>query len=190
MRIVTNRGSGGILRPDDVCTKTGKPVIEVLQGKHPDARTPDLGDPKNTAFEAYPSLPEVIPLDVTEDDAKNLASRLHGGSGVGGVDAIDFQNWLLHHGKASEMFREEMAAWAEWLANESPPWAAYRALMACRLVALDKCPGVRPVGIGEIMRRFLAKLVLRSVGSQAKDCLLYTSPSPRDGLLSRMPSSA
>ena len=24
----------------------------------------------------------------------------------------------------------------------------------------------------------------------ARDCLLYTSPSPRDGLLSRMPSSA
>ena len=26
--------------------------------------------------------------------------------------------------------------------------------------------------------------------AQAKVCLLYTSPSPRDGLLSRMPSSA
>ena len=26
--------------------------------------------------------------------------------------------------------------------------------------------------------------------SQPEDCLLYTSPSPRDGLLSRMPSSA
>ena len=26
--------------------------------------------------------------------------------------------------------------------------------------------------------------------SQSKTCLLYTSPSPRDGLLSRMPSSA
>ena len=25
---------------------------------------------------------------------------------------------------------------------------------------------------------------------QFSDCLLYTSPSPRDGLLSRMPSSA
>mgnify|MGYP003377969120 CR=1 FL=1 len=25
---------------------------------------------------------------------------------------------------------------------------------------------------------------------EAKHCLLYTSPSPRDGLLSRMPSSA
>ena len=26
--------------------------------------------------------------------------------------------------------------------------------------------------------------------TQLKTCLLYTSPSPRDGLLSRMPSSA
>ena len=25
---------------------------------------------------------------------------------------------------------------------------------------------------------------------ESKNCLLYTSPSPRDGLLSRMPSSA
>ena len=28
------------------------------------------------------------------------------------------------------------------------------------------------------------------VGQLIKPCLLYTSPSPRDGLLSRMPSSA
>ena len=27
-------------------------------------------------------------------------------------------------------------------------------------------------------------------GAMYKNCLLYTSPSPRDGLLSRMPSSA
>ena len=27
-------------------------------------------------------------------------------------------------------------------------------------------------------------------GEEGGDCLLYTSPSPRDGLLSRMPSSA
>ena len=28
------------------------------------------------------------------------------------------------------------------------------------------------------------------MGDDFKSCLLYTSPSPRDGLLSRMPSSA
>lgn len=34
------------------------------------------------------------------------------------------------------------------------------AFTACRLVALDKCPGVRPVGIGEVVRRILGKAVL------------------------------
>ena len=40
--------------------------------------------------------------------------------------------------------------------------------MACRLVALDKRPGVRPVGIGETLRRALTKLVMRAAGEQAK----------------------
>ena len=31
---------------------------------------------------------------------------------------------------------------------------------------------------------------LRALGPKPWNCLLYTSPSPRDGLLSRMPSSA
>ena len=30
----------------------------------------------------------------------------------------------------------------------------------------------------------------RNMPNMSGDCLLYTSPSPRDGLLSRMPSSA
>ena len=31
---------------------------------------------------------------------------------------------------------------------------------------------------------------IKKLGIKIKSCLLYTSPSPRDGLLSRMPSSA
>ena len=34
------------------------------------------------------------------------------------------------------------------------------------------------------------RIAARSVAERIADCLLYTSPSPRDGLLSRMPSSA
>ena len=40
--------------------------------------------------------------------------------------------------------------------------------MECCLVALDKRPGVCPVGIGETLRRALAKLVMRAAGDQAK----------------------
>ena len=40
----------------------------------------------------------------------------------------------------------------------------------------------------EVARWALAEM--RSDDTPFSDCLLYTSPSPRDGLLSRMPSSA
>ena len=36
------------------------------------------------------------------------------------------------------------------------------------LVALDKSPGVCPLGIGETIRRYLAKLVMRAAGDQVK----------------------
>ena len=68
----------------------------------------------------------------------------------------------------SEEFRVVVVSLADWMANYSPPWADYRALMACRLVALDKRPRVRPVGIRETLRRALAKLVMRAAGDQAK----------------------
>ena len=49
----------------------------------------------------------------------------------------------------------------DWMANSSP-------LMACRLVSLDKRPGLHPVGIGEALRRSLEKLIMRAAGNQAK----------------------
>ena len=40
--------------------------------------------------------------------------------------------------------------------------------MSFRLVVLNESPGVRPVGIGETLRRALDKLVMREAGDQAK----------------------
>ena len=62
---------------------------------------------------------------------------------------------------------------------------------------IDEHVGDKPYGVDIVMP---AKYVGKGGGSDAsidnlaslipQDCLLYTSPSPRDGLLSRMPSSA
>ena len=79
---------------------------------------------------------------------------------------MELRNWLLHFGCASEELRVVVARLADWV--DTPPRSAYRALMACRLVALNKWPRVRPMDIGETLRRDLAKLVMREAGDQAK----------------------
>ena len=68
----------------------------------------------------------------------------------------------------SKELRVVVARLADWMANSSPPWAVYCALMTCCLAALDKSTGVRLVGIGETLRRALAKLVMSAAGDQAK----------------------
>ena len=54
-----------------------------------------------------------------------------------------------------------------------------------RLYALAKQVGVASK---ELVAQFAQMGIKKS--AQSSLCLLYTSPSPRDGLLSRMPSSA
>ena len=54
------------------------------------------------------------------------------------------------------------------MANEFPPWAAYCATKNCRLAALDKRPGVRPVGIASVWDRAICKLALSATGLNAK----------------------
>jgi hypothetical protein len=53
------------------------------------------------------------------------------------------------------------------LSNDNPPFAAFRAALANRLIAMNKFPGVRPVGIGDIWRRLIAKCVLTGAGHSA-----------------------
>ncbi len=41
--------------------------------------------------------------------------------------------------------------------------------MSGRLIALDKNPGVRPIGIGELWRRLFAKCLLAVAGKDVTD---------------------
>ena len=41
-------------------------------------------------------------------------------------------------------------------------------MMVCRPIALDRHPGVRPIGVGETLCHDIANLVMRAAGDQAK----------------------
>ncbi|KAL7530959.1 hypothetical protein ACHAXR_003772 [Thalassiosira sp. AJA248-18] len=130
---------GGIFQPYDKCSKTGLPVIDVLRSKHPEAVIPPAED-----FDAYPDYPdsmEFMPMYFWEEHVAKAATRLSGGAGPCGLDGIQLKNWLLRHEVHSERLRSEMAQWVSWLANEYPPYAAYRALNSLRELPADKRPG-------------------------------------------------
>ena len=150
VRFATERGEGGPYRPDDPCSKTGRPVIDILREKYPKIRIPEKNAKgKVPGFDDYNYCWVTTPHTSSGWAIMDVAKKLSGAAGPGGVDALQLQSWVLRHGTASENLRNELALWSEWLSNESPPYAAYRALNAKRAVALDKKPGVRPLGIGE-----------------------------------------
>ena len=128
----------------------------------------ESGDACPAAFEDYGEVTKTVPLDFKEDDVPWVASKLSGAVGVLGAEAIDLRNWLLRFGFLSEDLRVIVSRLADWMANFPPPRSTYCALMAFRLMALDKRPGFHPVGIEEMLRRSLARLLTRAAGDQAK----------------------
>ena len=84
---------------------------------------------------------------------------IQGGAGPGGCDANHWQDSLVRFGAHSSRLRESVASLSRKLGNSIVPWENIRALMSSRLIALDKCPGVRPVDVGETLRRVIGKVV-------------------------------
>ena len=164
----TNRDGVGCLLQDDQCTKTGQLVAEVLWEKHLDRRFPPMENPMCTAFEGHEDAPKTVPLDFAEDDVTWVSSNISGTTGALAEKAIDLRDFIICFEYVLEELRVVFVRLADCMFNSSLPWSAYRALMACRLVALDKSPGVRPVRIREMLHRALDKLVIRESGDQAK----------------------
>ena len=55
VRAVTDRDSGGLYAPDNICTKTGRWVLDVIREKHLDACIP-----KEHAFDSYANSVELL----------------------------------------------------------------------------------------------------------------------------------
>ena len=153
LHYITTTEPSGILFPSD--TSDGHSVQDVLESKHP--------DPTPTAYgtlHKYDETPPLVPVQITDDIVLKVARRLKGSCGLDGTNAHSLRSWLTRFKQSSKHLRDSLASLAQWMSNELVPWPAIRALLSCRLIALDKNPGVRPIGIGHIWRRAIAKCVL------------------------------
>ena len=153
------------MSPDaDTRMPQGKTVMEVLLSKHPDQITPD-----EEAFVECEELPIFLDVEITSSHVEHIAHRLSGGAGPSGLSSSSLQDMLLKFGNHSADLREAYAAVSRRLANYIVPWDEIRALKAKRLVALNKCPGVRPIGIGEVGDRFLGKIMAYLTNDDVKN---------------------
>lgn len=133
-------------------------VRDKLKAQHPEQA------PANpAAFAECDQLPPLQEIDITERGVEACAKKLHGGAGPLGGDAQLWQSLLLRSGGASRRLRRAIAALATQLANTLVPWQQISALRACRLIPLDKRPGVRPIGVGEAVMRLMGKCIIEQL---------------------------
>ena len=130
---------------DTIDAKSGEQVLDVLISKHLPAVIPEVG-----FLEDYSTFPTRVLLDISCDTIEKVAKQMCRAAGPGGVEAIALQHWILCIGKENTAFRKVVAAFTSWMANDSPPWAAYRTFMSNFLVELDKCPCAQPLCIYEV----------------------------------------
>ena len=101
--------------------KTGRLVAEVLRENQPDMRVPSVENPTCADFKEYEEVPDMLPLDFTEDDVTWVASKLSGAAGALGAEVIELCNCLFRFRCASEEFRVVVDRLADWMANHYPP---------------------------------------------------------------------
>lgn len=115
------------------------------------------------------AAPQLVSVDITGAHIAEVARRIQGSGGPGGTVASLWQDILLKYGRCSEQLRDSIAELVRKLANSLFDWKVIRALLASHLIGLDKSPGVRPIGIGEVLRRVLGKVMALVTGSDVED---------------------
>ena len=132
-------------------------TIRDLKMKHPEASEAS----EETKFSGEYAPPDPVIFDrITGDKIWKHALHTHGAAGPSGLDAKGWKTVLsiIKFGSEAKDLCDAVAALARKLATQD--CQNIEALTACRLVALDKNPGCRPVGIGEVLRRIIGKAVI------------------------------
>ena len=104
----------------------------------------------------------VIFDDINADLIQNIVQKTRGAAGPSNFDADDWKNLIGSrcYGSSSGDLATAIAKMAKVLCVEDRS-DSVMALMSCRLIPLDKDPGLRPIGIGEILRRIIGKAVVK-----------------------------
>ena len=167
LRFLNESTSGGVLSLTD-------DVMKQLKEKHPDPQSAKLGSILFGPIEDV--MPEAVYLQINGEMIRETALRTKGAGGPCGVDANGFRRILACKSfkQSSSKLCDALAQMTKIMCTQYIDPTTIEPLMASRLIPLDKGEGaVRPIGVGEVLRRILAKCVM----NVAKEDVAHASGS-------------
>ena len=149
--------------PNDPISPT---VRELLANKHPS------GQPayNSCIVPDEPQDPHPVIFESLDGNAiRSAALKINGVAGPSGLDSHVWRRLCTSHKGASRDLCTSLASVAVRVCTSYVHPSSISPLLACRLIALDKHPGVHPIGIGDTARRIIAKAVLSIVQPDIQD---------------------
>ena len=132
-------------------------VHDILIKKHP----PGVNPPENVLISDQASLPHEDIFDSLDANLiQKAALKTSGAAGLSGLDAYAWRCMCTSYKSASAKLCKALAAVDRRICTSYIDHSSLTAFVACRLIPLDKDPGVRPIGIAEVARRIISKNIL------------------------------
>lgn len=143
-------------------------VMEQLKQKHPEP-APVEGSP--LLYGPLLEIPDYFFDPIDEESILKAAKDTKGSGGPSGMDADQYRRILCskNFSRNGKVLREELAELTKNLATKLYDPILLNAFVACRLIPLDKNPGLRPIGIGEVLRRIIGKSLSRCAKVSIKE---------------------
>lgn len=148
-------------------------VLDSLKSKHPPGG-PLSEDGLVDGAHTPPAVHPVIFESIQGKTIRSAALHTKGAAGPSGIDAGGWRRLCCSFKTASDDLCHSLALLTKRLCETFVDPEGLAPLMSCRLIALDKNPGVRPIGICEVARRIIAKAILSVTGvdiQEAAGCL-------------------
>ena len=116
-------------------------------------------------------IPECFFDEIDETSIFNSALRTKGSAGPSGMDSELYRRILCSKcfGSSCKSLREEIATFTKNIATKSYHPDLLQAYVSSRLIPLDKNPGVRPIGVGEVLRRIVGKSIRHHCQNEIKE---------------------
>ena len=161
LRLLSNSSSGILglddMIPDQADGSPQRTTREILIEKHPAGKPA----PAINLLQGHPGQANPILFENLNAEAiRKAAMKTNGAAGLSGLDAYAWRRLCSSFKSALKDLCTALAAVGRRLCTDNINPDHLSAFVACRLIPLDKCPGVRPIGIGEVPRRIIAKAIL------------------------------